>query len=203
MRGCAAPTLRITPKHVKTPPGSLFRMDVHVRESRKSTLTGTTGILSYSGMDQISIVADASLSAADRAQIIRGLVSYNDTRAALEDYQELLITARQNGELVGGLLGHTHWRWLFVSHLWIAEGSRRSGLGTSLLRAAEAEACARGCLHAHCDTFDFQALPFYQRLGYHIFGCLDDYPTGHSRCFLQKRDLHVRGIPRELGTRTG
>jgi hypothetical protein len=37
------------------------------------------------------------------------------------------------------------------------------------------------------DTFSFQARPFYEKLGYEVFGQLEDYPRGHSRYFLQKR----------------
>ncbi len=32
----------------------------------------------------------------------------------------------------------------------------------------------------------FQARPFYERHGYTVFGTLDNYPIGHSRCFMQK-----------------
>ena len=33
---------------------------------------------------------------------------------------------------------------------------------------------------------DFQALPFYEKCGYIIFGALEDYPIGHSRYFVRK-----------------
>jgi hypothetical protein len=36
------------------------------------------------------------------------------------------------------------------------------------------------------DTIDFQALPFYQKLGYTGWGRLDDLPPGHVRYFLKK-----------------
>jgi len=36
------------------------------------------------------------------------------------------------------------------------------------------------------DTMDFQALPFYERHGYSVFGVLDDMPRGHQRFFLKK-----------------
>jgi len=84
-------------------------------------------------------------------------------------------------------------KYLLSVLLWIAEGFRQRGLGKSLLLAAEREAVHRGCSNAHCDTFDFQSLPFYQRSGYTIFGQLDDYPSGHTRYFLQKRKLGKSG----------
>jgi hypothetical protein len=39
------------------------------------------------------------------------------------------------------------------------------------------------------NTYDFQALLFYERLGYEQFAALEDYPPGHSRHFLKKRLL--------------
>jgi hypothetical protein len=35
-------------------------------------------------------------------------------------------------------------------------------------------------------TYSFQARGFYERLGYAVFGTLDDYPPGQSRIFLHK-----------------
>ncbi|HEY3138703.1 MAG TPA: GNAT family N-acetyltransferase, partial [Blastocatellia bacterium] len=42
------------------------------------------------------------------------------------------------------------------------------------------------------DTYDFQALGFYQKRGYEVFGLLEGFPTGYRRYFLQKRRL---GLP--------
>ncbi|MCW1916547.1 GNAT family N-acetyltransferase [Luteolibacter sp. GHJ8] len=124
-----------------------------------------------------------------REQIVRSLVAYNDANASPQDYRDLVVVSRLGGEVVGGLIGFTHWNWLFIKQLWVSESVRGRGVGTELMRAAEREAVARACLHAHLDTFGFQALPFYQGLGYSVFGQLGDYPVGHTRYFLQKRDL--------------
>ena len=144
-------------------------------------------------MNGIQTKVEEHCSTEEREQIVRALVRYNDDHAAPETYRDLVVLSRLGGELVGGLIGYTHWDWLFVKQLWVAEAVRRSGVGSSLMRAAEHEARGRGCLHAHCDTFDFQALPFYQALGYSVFGHLDDYPAGHTRYFLHKRNLHEPG----------
>jgi hypothetical protein len=37
------------------------------------------------------------------------------------------------------------------------------------------------------DTFEYQALPFYERHGYELFGTLDGYPPGW-------RQYHVRKL---------
>jgi hypothetical protein len=55
------------------------------------------------------------------------------------------------------------------------------------MRRAEAVAAARGCVGVWLDTFSFQARPFYERLGYSVFGTLEDNPRGGARFFMQKR----------------
>lgn len=51
----------------------------------------------------------------------------------------------------------------------------------------ENEAAKMGCTNVHLDTYGFGAPRFYERLGYERFAVLDDYPKGHSKCFLKKR----------------
>jgi ribosomal protein S18 acetylase RimI-like enzyme len=55
-----------------------------------------------------------------------------------------------------------------------------------MLLQAEQEAKARGCRGVWLDRYSFQARGFYERLGYAVFGILDDYPPGQSRIFLHK-----------------
>jgi cation transport ATPase len=59
--------------------------------------------------------------------------------------------------------------------------------GHVLAAAVVRAAAERGCRHAHLDTFSYQARPFYERLGYRLFGELENYPPGHSRFFLRKQ----------------
>jgi GNAT superfamily N-acetyltransferase len=138
-------------------------------------------------VDEIVITIGESPSPEQRDAIVGGLVSYNDAQSSPEHYRELTVLSDRGGEIIGGLLGFTHWNWLFIKQLWVAEPLRGAGIGQRLIRAAEQEGAARGCQHVHCDTFGFQALPFYQKLGFQVFGQLDDYPPGHTRYFLQKR----------------
>ncbi|BAY13194.1 GNAT family N-acetyltransferase [Calothrix sp. NIES-2098] len=123
----------------------------------------------------------------DIRTVINKLVEYNSDRQSEKDeYQPLAVLIRDDREIVGGLVGKTQWGWLFVSHLWVAEALRGQGYGKQLMAKAEAAAKQRGCSYAYLDTFSFQSLGFYQRLGYQIFGVLENFPPGHQRYFLQK-----------------
>ncbi len=122
--------------------------------------------------------------------IENGLTVYNLQYAPPENYQRLMVLLRaEDGTVHGGILGNTWWGWLRIDVVWIAEAVRGQNWGTRLMQAAEAEAIRRGCHHVFLDTMSFQALPFYLKLGYTVFGQLDDLPVGHSRYFLQKELL--------------
>ena len=121
------------------------------------------------------------------ALVLEGLRAYNRSQVGDDGHRKLAVFVRDAQErVVGGLLGDTYWGWLGVSILWIEEGHRRQGHGKALLSAAEREAVQRGCKYAHLDTMSFQALEFYQKLGYRVYGELHDMPAGHSRYFLWK-----------------
>lgn len=118
-----------------------------------------------------------------------GLATYNLRFAPPYGTQRLVVLLHDTtGKLVGGLLGLTWWGWLRIDIVWLDEAVRGQAWGTRLIETAEAEAIRRGCRHAFLDTMSFQALPFYRKLGYLVFGELDDLPmgSGHKMHFLQK-----------------
>ncbi len=124
----------------------------------------------------------------DIRTVINKLVDYNNDRLIEKDvYQPLAVLIRDNeNKIVGGLVGKTQWGWLFISHLWVAEMLRGQGYGRELMLQAEEIAKQRGCSYAYLDTFSFQSLGFYERLGYQKFGILENFPPGHQRYFLKK-----------------
>ena len=94
----------------------------------------------------------------------------------------------EDGTIVAGLGGTTWGGTLEVRQLWVHASRRGSGLGSDVLRAAEAEAVRRGCTQVVLNTYDFQAPAFYARLGYTHIATVDDYPRGH-RSFTMRKSL--------------
>jgi GNAT superfamily N-acetyltransferase len=124
----------------------------------------------------------------DLHAIERGLTEHAE-QSGIEprNHRPIAVSLRDDaGQLVGGLAGDTVWGWLQVKLLWVASELRGKGYGAKLMTAAEEEARRRGCHHALLDTFDFQARSLYERLGYNVFGTLDDFPRGHQRFFMRK-----------------
>jgi GNAT superfamily N-acetyltransferase len=135
---------------------------------------------------RVSVEPDAS--AADVEIVQAGLRAFNVARIGASAEEPVRIFLRdETGQIVGGLLGHIRWRWLYVAKLWISEPHRGAGHGVTLMATAESLARKRGCVGAYLDTFEYQARPFYEKLGYAVFGTLEGYPPGYRQHHLAKR----------------
>ena len=138
-------------------------------------------------MNDLSLVVETAPDPRDVQALADGLTEHALPFTTTPGFQSLAVFARdRNGVLVGGMHGQVNWTWLHISLVWVSAAKRHHGLGSRLLAAIEAAAVERGCLHAHLDTFSYQARPFYERHGYRLFATLDDYPPGHQRFFLRK-----------------
>lgn len=91
----------------------------------------------------------------------------------------------ESGRLLGGIAAVTYWDWLVIKLFVLDDEQRGNRLGESLLRMVHREAQARGCRHAQTQSYDFQALDFYVKLGYRVVGELKDYPTGYNYYWLR------------------
>jgi GNAT superfamily N-acetyltransferase len=131
---------------------------------------------------------DSNVSGEDVAAVEAGLRAFNEVRLGPKTELPVKLVVRDDtGRVVGGLLGHTRWKWMYIATLWVADSARGQGMGTQLMEAAEQLARSRGCTDVSLDTFEFQARPFYEKLGYKLFGTLEGYPPGYRQYYLTKR----------------
>ena len=98
----------------------------------------------------------------------------------------LVITRPGSSDVVGGLWGMSLWGSFFIAAVVTPEGSRGHGLGTELMRRAEAAARARGCREMWLDTYAFQARPYYERLGFSVFAQLEGPAPIFPHYFMRK-----------------
>ena len=135
----------------------------------------------------MQIEVTATPSASDREAVLSGLLAF--IRAETDQVPvPLAVLVRDEASIVvGGLIGRTTAAWLYVELFWLPKALRGTGLGTRVMLAAEAEAVRRGCIGTHLDTYDYQAPGFYGKLGYEVFGSIEDHPPGHTRFWMRKR----------------
>jgi GNAT superfamily N-acetyltransferase len=123
----------------------------------------------------------------DEWKIIEGTRTYNRIHMP-KDLEPLCIFDRlDSGEIVAGLTGKTYWNYLDIGFLWVADAYRNQGRATAIMRAAEEEALRRGCFNVLLDTYSFQALGFYEKLGYREYGSLNGFTGARTRHYLRKQ----------------
>jgi GNAT superfamily N-acetyltransferase len=131
------------------------------------------------------------LSDEDARKVDAELIRFNGSVVPFtqqEPFTRLQYGIHSNdGSVIAGVAGTLYcWAILYVDALWVRDGDRHRGLGSKLIAEIEEQARKLGCSLSHLDTFDFQAKVFYERLGYEVFGVLDECPPGHKRYFLKR-----------------
>jgi GNAT superfamily N-acetyltransferase len=128
-------------------------------------------------------------AAAELRSVVQRMVDHHNVAATgqAECYPVAFFLRDESGEVLGGLLGDIWAGWLHVRTLAVAAPARGRGLGRELMTRAESYARERGCTDAFLDTFSFQARAFYEKLGYRVFGILENHPAGHEHYFMTKR----------------
>lgn len=124
----------------------------------------------------------------DVAVVRNGLRAYNKQQTGgIRQQNVALLLYGADDKAVGGLTATAVLDWLFVEWLHVPAELRGQGHGRALMAEAELFARQRGLMGLWLDTFSFQARPFYEKLGFSVFGTLQDHPVGGARYFMQKR----------------
>lgn len=89
--------------------------------------------------------------------------------------------------LIGGAIGYTRYHWYFLDLLWIEEDYRGKDIGTSLIKKIEEYAQEEKLTGVRMETWNFQAKGFYEKMGYQLYGTIEDCPPGTIDYFFKKR----------------
>ena len=141
--------------------------------------------------DEFLIEIQSDINSADINVIVQGLTEFNASKAGGDTPRYLVITVRDSEQnVVGGLVGATYLGWLQIHAVWVSEVLRGRGYGSRLMQQAEYEARERQCPRVFLETLSFQALPFYEKIGYKVVSKIADFPPGGTRFALTKM-LHA------------
>ena len=137
--------------------------------------------------DPFQIDVQTDVKSADVSTIVKGLTEFNAMQTGGDTPDYLVIVVRDEAQnVVGGLVGATYLGWLQIQAVWMSDTLRGQGYGTRLMREAEAVARTRGCPRVFLETLSFQALPFYEKLGYQVVSRIADFPPGGARYALTR-----------------
>ena len=140
-------------------------------------------------MNNLRLVAsEGEPNPEDKKVMVEGLLSHHAKSGhprKSETYSILLKD--ENKKVLGTVIVTFLWNGMEINSLWVDESIRKRGWGRKLMQAVEEEAIKRGCTIAHTNTFPWQAPEFYKKLGYKLYGKLDDFPEGSSLGYFSKR----------------
>lgn len=134
-------------------------------------------------------------SAAGQKFLDKGLTEYNSKHSqyfSLHKFgrrtRKIGFYAYERNKRIGGCCGRLIMQnWIWVDLFYINEEYRKSGIGTKLMQQVEKYAVENKITGIATDTWDFQAKGFYEKLGFHLYGVLEDCPIGSTvYCFEKK-----------------
>ncbi|MBX7067445.1 MAG: GNAT family N-acetyltransferase [Parachlamydiales bacterium] len=94
----------------------------------------------------------------------------------------------QKQNVLGGVSGTIFYGSIYIDSLWVESSLRSQGWGTRLMLEAEKIGKKRGARFATLNTMDWEALPFYKKLGYSIEFTREGYDKD-SKMFLLRKSL--------------
>ena len=101
-----------------------------------------------------------------------------------DDY--CFVAEGEDGKILGVITGRAYYNEVHIGDLIIAEGSRRSGLGSKLVHAVEEAFSGKGYEKITLTTFGFQAPEFYKKLGFQVEFIREDKDPKLTKYFLAK-----------------
>lgn len=124
-------------------------------------------------------VSDTWLKAHDQAfrEGLGAFIRRGDYDATLQD---LCYVCLDDGAFVGGVLGFLRFDALYIDILFVKDDYRHQGIGRTLMHLIETAAKEKGYQKSYLGTETFQAVDFYQRLGYQTVYILENRPIGHE-----------------------
>lgn len=119
--------------------------------------------------------------------LFRGINHEANEAKGLKPIQAFCLSVEtEEGAIVGGVKGVIYYGCLYVDMLWIEKALRHKGWGSKLMQEAEVLGKEEGCTFATVHTMDWEALAFYQKLGYSIEFIREGYEKDSKMYLLRK-----------------
>lgn len=100
--------------------------------------------------------------------------------------EHFAFLAKEKSSLVGGVNGVMYYGCLYIDQLFLLPPYRNRGLGRELMLKAEELGKMRHCHFSTVCTMDWEAEPFYLKLGYQVEFRRCGYSHNSSMVFLRK-----------------
>jgi GNAT superfamily N-acetyltransferase len=105
----------------------------------------------------------------------------------ITEYEEYVLCLKDNCEnIIGGVVASKDNERMTINYLWVDDSARGNDYGSKLIKDIEEIAINKECAVVWLNTFGFQAPDFYIKMGYELFGILDNCINGYNQYFFKK-----------------
>jgi ribosomal protein S18 acetylase RimI-like enzyme len=134
------------------------------------------------------VVTEGEPKEEDFQELSTGLLAHHAKQGHKRTWEKYCIFLKDNNsKAYAGIIVTFLWNGMHIDSLWVDETLRGQDYGTKLMKMAEDEALKRGCTVAYTDTFTWQASGFYEKLGYTLYGKLENFPEGNALSYYSKK----------------
>jgi ribosomal protein S18 acetylase RimI-like enzyme len=132
-------------------------------------------------------IRQQSLTEDLKKQIYEGFSRHAIAMTGFDEKSEPEAFVAMDAEvLAGAIVVAKFWGALHVKYVYVAEAYRSQGLATRLMKRAFAYGRIHKCPFAFVETMNFQALGFYEKMGFHLEFTRHGYAHGTSFHYLRK-----------------
>lgn len=135
----------------------------------------------------VEIIYTSQPSSEEIQALYDGIASYaqsNKNQPPIETFGFFVYS--DSKKVLAGCTGAILYGCLYIDSLWVGKAMRHQHLGTRLIASSECLGKEKGCLFATVNTMDWEALGFYQKLGFEIEFQRTGYLNESTMYFLKK-----------------
>jgi GNAT superfamily N-acetyltransferase len=119
--------------------------------------------------------------------IKKGIIEYNAPFFGSNPSKSFIIYIKNYKlDIIAGLTGFYKGKYARVDLFWVDKAVRHQGLGKRLILKLEEFCKIKGCCYIQLETFDFQARPFYEKLGFECIGTVSKWVEDRDCYFMRK-----------------
>lgn len=151
--------------------------------TKYSPLMSNYYIMEYRDLDSKLIVNNKVLVQEDKNEQYNEIIIENTKQLKLkynvkDKNEDLIIVALDNDDFVGGVHGIVYDDHMYINLLTVVEGYRGQDIGSVLMKMIEESVIDKNIVTISVGTCEFQAKPFYEKIGYKTIITQSDFPKG-------------------------
>lgn len=138
-------------------------------------------------MSDLQVLVDETNDERINNTIKQGVLAFNQPYFGVQEAKPFTIyIIDDNKSILCGLYGCHFDKYIRVDMTWVDESYRKKGFGKKLFQKLDEYARQKHCKYIQLDTFDFQAKPFYEKMGFECIGTIPKWVEGYDCHFMRK-----------------